>query len=85
MRSMGGGGNREEKHFRGVTADQYNSMANSLCCIQFTLFHRPQTIQSAVPFIKGKDSNYVINEGQNKSEQGNEEEGEEESGSRGRK
>lgn len=47
VRSMRGGGEREEKHFRGVRADQYNStaisMANSLCCIQFTLFPRPQT------------------------------------------
>lgn len=64
VRSMRGGGEREEKHFRGVRADQYNStaisMANSLCCIQFTLFLRPQTQftaaakRRAVPSIKRK-------------------------------
>lgn len=36
----------EEKHFRGILLDQYNStaisMVNSLCCIQFALFSAPQ-------------------------------------------
>lgn len=36
----------EEKHFRGILQDQYNSrsisMVNSLSCIQFAHFHKPQ-------------------------------------------